>query len=147
MTLGEIINCKFHAFGITEELRKKLANGRFNPDEVSPELGVHDWGVAVLELGNVDIELNVTVQEDDPEAIVYPDYFICVKCGDGEDDWGSFGYADDYIGDAGRAHVDWSAENWKEQLFADMLKALTMFMAEANKHSFNLKYLTVNDYI
>lgn len=52
--------------------------------------------------------------------------------------------ADDYIGEAGQAHVDWSAKNWEELLFADMLKSLTMF-ADTVRAQKNLTFLFANE--
>lgn len=152
------MNCIFNN-GIGENLRQELAAGKLT--------GVHAYtakyhefrGIAMLEIGNLDIELNINCDvDDDSDAEIvtaFPDYFICVKYGEDRNDWESYGYADDCIGDAGHAHVDWSAENWEEQLFTDMLKTLGMYVTEANKPnapvcSFygkqNLKFLTANKY-
>jgi hypothetical protein len=143
---------------ISEELRKELAEGKLR--EYARDASFHNLrGEAMLELGHLDIELNINCLEDEDdhieEATPTLDYFVCVKYGEDRDDWESYGYADDYIGDAGQAHVDWSAENWEEQLFADMVKALGLFVAEVNKpnapvYSFygaqKLKFLTANEY-
>lgn len=143
---------------ITEELRKELAEGKLR--EYASAASLHELrGEAMLELGYLDIELNINCLEDEDirieEATPSPDYFICAKYGEDRDDWESYGYADDYIGDAGQAHVDWAAENWEEQLFADMLKALSMYVSEVNKPNApvysvygkqKLKFLTANEY-
>ena len=104
---------------ITEEIRKELISkwpraGKYN-----------DCGdaYAVLELGYVDIELNLF--PDDPGA---SGYFICVKRGDGPLDWESDDYADSILGDDGIVNVDWSAENWSELLEADMFRVLSAYV-------------------
>lgn len=129
--------CKFH-HGIDEKLRRELATGKLTGANAQSAKWCELRGIAMLELGNLDIELNINCDVDDTSdaetVTAFPDYFICVKSVDpnGPDgtvipDWESYGYADDYIGESGTAHVDWSAENWEEQLFADMLKSLGMF--------------------
>jgi hypothetical protein len=144
------MTCTFNC-DIDEDLRKELADNRLTKTASAASL-CDVRGIAMLELGYLDIELNIhTVEEASEyleEATPVCDYFICVKCGDTDDpwEWESFGYADDYIGDAGHAHVDWAAENWEELLFADMLKSLSMF-ADTIRADKNLAFLSVNDKI
>ena len=141
------MNCIFNN-GIGENLRQELAAGKLTGPNAVDASWCELRGIAMLELGFLDIELNISTldrEEDDiEETVPLCDYFICVKCGPDVTDWESFGYADDYIGDAGHAHVDWSAKNWEELLFADMLKSLTMF-ADAVRARENLTFLFAND--
>lgn len=140
-----IFNCD-----IDEELRKELAEGKLRKNASAASL-CEVRGVAMLELGYLDIELNIhTVEEASEyleEATPVCDYFICVKCGDTDDpwEWESFGYADDYVGELGHAAVDWSAENWEELLFKDMLISLVAFYDEARVHQKNLTFLSPNE--
>lgn len=141
----KFMNCIFNC-EISEELRKELAEGKLQ--EYAHAASFHELrGEAMLELGYLDIELNINSleeEEDDiEEATPTLDYFICVKHGDDRDDWESYGYADDYIGDAGQAHVDWGAKNWKELLFADMLNSLVLF-ANTMRAKHNLTFLSAN---
>ena len=128
-----IFNCN-----IDEDLRKELAEGKLR--EYASAASLHNLRAeAMLELGYLDIELNINCLEEENDRIAEAtptlDYFICVKCGDTTDpwDWESWGYADDLIGDDGQAHVDWSADDWQDQLFDDMLKSLVKFERAANK--------------
>ena len=143
------MNCIFNN-EIDENLRQELAAGKLTGTNARSASWCELRGVAMLELGFLDIELNISTldrEEDDiEETVPLCDYFICVKCGPDRDDWESFGYADDYIGDAGHAHVDWSAKNWEELLFADMLKSLTMF-ADTVRAQKNLTFLFANEAI
>lgn len=129
------MNCVFK-HDIDEELRRQLAEGKLSGGNASAASWCELRGIAVLELGYLDIELNINTLDrecnDLEETAPLCDYFICTKYGDGRDEWESFGYADDFIGDAGTAHVDWSAENWEELLFSDMLQALCRFAAHMN---------------
>lgn len=140
-----IFNCD-----IDEGLRKELAEGKLRENASAASL-CDVRGIAMLELGYLDIELNIhTVEEASEyleEATPVCDYFICVKCGDTNDpwEWESFGYADDYIGELGHAEIDWNAENWEELLFKDMLISLVAFYDEARVHKKNLTFLSPNE--
>lgn len=87
-------------------------------------------GVAVLEIGYIDIEVNVMTEEQvsrkphpgDETPVI--DYFICLK----NDKWESEGYLDYNI------QVDWNADDWKEQLEKDMFQALDEYV---KKHGFH----------
>lgn len=87
-------------------------------------------GVAVLEIGYIDIEVNVMTEEQvsrkphpgDKTPVI--DYFICLK----NDKWESEGYLDYNI------QVDWNADDWKEQLEKDMFQALDEYV---KKHGFH----------
>ena len=71
-------------------------------------------GVAVLEIGYIDIEVNVMTEEQvsrkphpgDKTPVI--DYFICLK----NDKWESEGYLDYNI------QVDWNADDWKPVLLS-----------------------------
>lgn len=137
---------------IDEDLRKELATGKLTGVHANTAKYHEFRGIAMLEIGNLDIELNINCDvDDDSDAEIvtaFPDYFICVKSVDPNDpdgtvipDWESYGYADDYIGDSGTAHVDWSAENWEELLFTDMLKSLAMFADKVRPRE-NLTFLS-----
>ena len=80
-----------------------------------PENGEHIWGVAVMEIGCVDIELNLSNSQDGVNDVV-PDYFICAKdkCGN----WIPAGYIDDPV------DVYFGLDDWKEDLEADMFNKL-----------------------
>lgn len=130
------MTCKFN-HDIDENLRQELANGKLTGTNAQAASWCNMRGMAMVELGYLDIELNINTldREDDDleETVPICDYFICVKHGeDARWDWESFGYADDYIGEDGVAHVDWAAEDWEDQLFRDMLKSLAKFEQVAN---------------
>lgn len=88
--------------------------GEFGPDK----------GVAVMEVGYIDIELNLTEYG--------AEYFICVNTGENGDpiyDWQSVGYVDDLflnVADPGWKYVDvdFSAADWRKQLERDMFETL-----------------------
>lgn len=87
-------------------------------------------GCAVLEIGYVDIELNIATyamvednaDENDNRPIL--DYFCCVKVDNEE--WESDGYLDYNI------RVDWKADNWKEQLEREMFEVLDRYTKKKN---------------
>lgn len=89
-------------------------------------------GIAVMEIGYVDVEVNMysaaqcrnNTNEDNMAPII--EYFCCVKFGDGDEDWESDGYLD-YV-----SKVDWKSDNWKEQLEMDMFKALDEYVTKNN---------------
>lgn len=89
------------------------------------ENGDIHMGVAVLEVGCVDIEVNIATEEQvarngDKIGNKSPviDYFTCKKYGKGPYDWESDQYLDYNL------NVDWSSNNWDDQLEKDMFKAL-----------------------
>ena len=87
-------------------------------------------GEAVLEIGNLDIEINITTpeQEDaDKEGDDSPviDYFCCAFDGD---EWWEDGYLlDHFLSDNCKVDVDWSADNWRELLERDMFDTLVWY--------------------
>lgn len=74
------------------------------------EYGDPERGIAILEIGYIDIEVNLMTYEQvgkhpgDKRPII--NYFSCIKCGDNEDDWRSDDYVDHDI------NVDWKSDNW-----------------------------------
>lgn len=92
-------------------------------------------GVAILEIGYVDVEVNIYTEEqvarsNDQAGNKAPviDYFACLKHGSGDDEWESDGYLDYSL------NVDWNAVDWKEQLEKDMFNALNRYVAEHGYH-------------
>lgn len=116
---------------VAENILRQIRNGcmEYMTRNSDPERSV-----ALLVIGYVDIELNITApcisdldRPDDQTPVL--EYFCCIKSGDHRDDWVSFGYLDDLI--AGNPNtnvdVDWNAENWQEILEEDMFQTLDWF--------------------
>ena len=79
-------------------------------------------GKAVLEIGYVDIEVNISVLGMFGEAPTYKpiiEYFMCVKT---KDDWESIGYLEI------ESNVNWWSNRWKEELEKDMFLVLNEFV-------------------
>lgn len=97
-------------------------------------------GAAVLEIGYVDIEVNIFSEEqlyregvelpEDKKKAPVIDYFVCVKTDKTEDSWKDDKYID------AKVNVDWNAENWKELLERDMFTALSNYVQEEH-YSYN----------
>ena len=93
-------------------------------------------GAAVLEIGYVDIELNIytygqcILGASSKNKTPLLDYFTCLKHGTADDDWESDGYIDYSL------NVDWKADNWKEQLEKDMFTALDCYVKN-NDYSYD----------
>ena len=93
-------------------------------------------GVAVLEIGYVDVEVNIysycqcVLDADSEDKTPLIDYFTCLKHGEHNDDWSSDGYLDYSL------NVDWNADDWREQLERDMFIALDEYV-RANNHSYD----------
>lgn len=85
-------------------------------------------GEAVLEIGYVDIEVNISILgmfgmfNGTPTYKPIIEYFICIKT---KDDWESIGY----IGT--EADVDWWSNRWKEELEEDMFLVLNEYVESA----------------
>ena len=86
---------------------------------------------AVLEIGYVDLEVNVTTPEissfepkpGDLTPIV--EYFCCVK---GKDEWWMDGYiADNVASNNCNVDVDFSKDDWQEQLERDMFDTIVWY--------------------
>lgn len=79
-------------------------------------------GKAVLEIGYVDIEVNISVLGMFGEMPAYKpiiEYFMCFKT---ENDWEPIGYL------GIDADVDWWSNRWKEELEEDMSLALNEYV-------------------
>lgn len=98
------------------------------------EYGDPERGIAILQLGYVDVEVNLMTYEQsgkhpgDKRPII--DYFACIKWGEGNNDWRSDDYVDHDI------NVNWESDNWAEQLERDMFEALDKYVAE-NGYSYD----------
>lgn len=121
----------------TYEIEGVLSEIRNNHMDSLWENGDQIRGAAVLEIGYVDIEVNICTKEqcglcvpDEERKEPVIDYFTCLKRGDTEDSWDS----DDYLERPVR--VDWNAADWKEQLEEDMFLALDMYVKQ-NKYNYD----------
>lgn len=91
------------------------------------EYGDPERGIAILEIGYVDIEVNLMTYEQvgehpgDKRPII--NYFSCIKYGDNDNDWRS----DDYVD---HDNVNWESDNWAEQLERDMFEALNKYVVQ-----------------
>lgn len=119
-----------------EGFRKQLIDGSFDYwDEYDAEDGVFEKGAAVLELGWVDIELNLSAAWCDKHECyvnkIMPSYFICVKGkrSSSTTEWSPAGYLDD---SRYKVSVDWSNEKWEKKLENDMLKNLMKAIDQFN---------------
>lgn len=90
-------------------------------------------GAAVMEVGYVDIEVNIfseaqvtTLEEKKNDLTPVIDYFVCVKNADGE--WTSDDYLDSEV------KVDWNSGDWQEQLEQDMFTALDEYVKKKGYH-------------
>lgn len=92
-------------------------------------------GAAVMEVGYVDIEVNIFSEaqvtalkqkKNDLSPVI--DYFCCLKRSDGK--WFSDNYLDRTV------RVDWAADDWQEQLERDMFAALDEYV-QANGYSYD----------
>lgn len=125
----------------TEYYLDVLRRGFWGEGEYSPVNGTFHNGVAVLEYDWIDIELNIFTESgdhDDYTNKVGASYFCCVKGIDdnGNSQWSEAGYLDDFGFDV---EVDWNADDWEEQLEADMERKLKAFAKK-----FYLKYTGPN---
>lgn len=92
----------------TGTLLQELIAGRASYDTIDEIENYGLWGMAVLELGHADIEVNVTHEGDHLIA----EYFVCLK--DSVGDWHSWGYIDRLV------TIDWSSPDWRELLKQEM---------------------------
>ena len=120
---------KFKLCGVNDFIHD-LRTGEFmNWTEYDNIDGYFNYSQAVLEIGFVDIELNINAMCDD-EGFGYenqpdPCYFVCVKGYNG--DWCEAGYLDDF---GYEVSVNWAATNWVEQLERDMFESLMKAVKE-----------------
>ena len=121
----------------TEYYLDVLRRGFWGEGEYDPVNGTFHNGVAFLEYNWIDIELNIFAESgdhDDYTNKVGASYFCCVKGIDdnGSSQWSEAGYLDDFGFDV---EVDWNADDWEEQLEADMERKLKAFASK-----FSLEY-------
>lgn len=104
-----------------EDIRNNCMKGLY-------ENGDPERGIAILEIGYVDIEVNLMTYEQvgehpgDKRPII--DYFACIKWEEGDNDWRSDDYVDHDI------NVNWESDNWAEQLERDMFEALNKYVVQ-----------------
>ena len=79
--------------------------------------------VALLENGYVDIEANFYMNKDFEPVI---DFVICVKYGEGDNDWDTDYFYNDVVGDD-TLLTDFTKKNWKEQLEKEMFDMLDKY--------------------
>lgn len=140
MTFGTPVNCLFHTEGINDDLRSQLRNCELSDENRRAALNGDLRGVAVLELGNLDIELNIGV-DDGVSNLPTEDFFICINTDSG---WQSLGYADDWVdvGDMDRwLSFSWGDDTWQENLFNKMLGLLSAYVGIYHR---GLKYMSTN---
>lgn len=125
MTIEEAKKFKEYKFflngveNLIDDLRK-------NWMENMEEDGERHIGVAVLEFGYIDIELNILTEEQvsripcSGNKTPVIDYFVCIK----NIEWESDGYADQNV------NVNWNSDNWVSQLERDMFAALEKYKDE-----------------
>lgn len=125
MTIEEAKKFKEYKFflngveNLIDDLRK-------NWMENMEEDGERHIGVAVLEFGYIDIELNILTEEQvsripcSGNKTPVIDYFVCIK----NIEWESDGYADWNV------NVNWNSDNWVSQLERDMFAALEKYKDE-----------------
>lgn len=134
MTLTDLKKREDYHFQVDPAYLTELRSGTF-PDftEYDAENGRFEKNVAMLEIGYLDIELNVSTESayDGSGYInkVVPSYFLCAKGDPGpgaSDDWkwSEVGYMDDLGYDT---EVNWNAYNWEKLLEKDMLKKMRDF--------------------
>lgn len=106
----------------------ELIDGKFDSfEEWDAEEGIFETGTAILELGWVDIELNINAASNKEGAgyinKVEPSYFIRVKGipTPGTTCWSPAGYLDDF---GYEVKVDWTNPDWEKELENDMLRTL-----------------------
>ena len=118
----------------TDGIENVISEIRNNYMDSLLEYGDPIRGAAVLEIGHVDVEVNIFTHEQcgiiDKGKIPKIDYFTCLKHGDTDDSWESDDYLDCDV------NVDWNTDNWKEQLERDMFRALDAYV-QSNGYSYD----------
>ncbi len=141
MTFGTPVNCLFHTNGIDDDLRSQLRNCELSFENRRAADNGDLRGVAVLELGNLDIELNIGVDEGGNNTPT-EDFFICINTDAG---WESQGYVDEWlsVGDMDMwLSFSWGDDTWQENLFNKMLGLLSAYVGV---HHGRLKYMSTNE--
>lgn len=122
---------KFTICGI-ENFREEIKAGAFsNFGEFEEENGVAEWGLAVLEVGWLSLEVNLGAKPEnggyrnEPEVSYFClvkglPYPSLIKMGE----WSDAGYLDDF---GIEVDVDFSKKNWKQLLEKDMFEKLNQF--------------------
>lgn len=132
MTLESAKKFKGYRFVLNgiEDIITEIRNGHLESFNMSQE---PMRGAAVMEIGYVDIEMNVfteaqvtTLKEKENDLSPVIDYFICVKTPDEE--WVSVGYLDRPV------DVNWNSSDWREQLESDMFSALDEYVSSTGYH-------------
>ena len=134
MKMSELKKRPDYSFRADPAYLQILRSGVF-PDftEYDAENGRFEKAVAMLEIGYLDIEMNVSTESSEDGSgylnKAYPSYFLCAKGDPGpgaSDDWkwAEIGYLDDLGYDT---EVDWNAENWEKLLEKDMLRKMCAF--------------------
>lgn len=111
---------------ITEDTLWELRHNRMDS---FMENGDPIRGAAVLEIGHIDLEVNIhtacqTAHGEPEDKTPQVSYFCCIKRGETDDTWES----DDYVCDV--RNVDWNAGDWVEQLEFDMFYELEKYREE-----------------
>lgn len=139
MTCEEARKRKDYHFSINgiDEIIKDIRKGWLDAFE---ENGDPMRGAAVLEIGYVDIEVNIFSEEqlycgssvlpENKRKAPVIDYFVCIKYGEEKDSWRDDGYLE------GQVQVDWKAERWKELLEQDMFQVLDAYV-QKNGYSYD----------
>lgn len=111
---------------ITEDTLQELRHNRMDS---FMENGDPIRGAAVLEIGHIDLEVNIhaacqTAHGEPEDKTPQVSYFCCIKRGETDDTWES----DDYVCNV--TSVDWNAADWKEQLEFNMFYELEKYRKE-----------------
>lgn len=120
---------KFRLCGVNDFIHDLRTREFMNWTEYDKRDGYFNYGTAVLEIGYVDIELNINAMCES-EAYGYinqpdPCYFVCIK--GYNNDWCDAGYLDDF---GYEVSVNWWADDWVEQLERDMFENLMKAVKE-----------------
>lgn len=113
-------------------LRKQIVAGNLEAMDADSDPII---GAAVLEIGFVDIELNLAVRAmfddaDHGDKTPVPEYFCCIKFGLNDSEWDCDGHIPDETNHAEQAQVkvDWTADDWEDQLERDMFETLNWYV-------------------
>ena len=119
---------------LTNEDIKALSTGKMY-DRFDGEYFETKKGLAILEDGYVDIELNICENYSSWEngKEIEPAYYICQKCvaADMFEFWEDVGYADEILPiDECYPNIDWTGD-YKKQLREDMERVLKLYIEKA----------------
>ena len=123
--------------GMSERVRDQIVAGKMDMLYGAQEPIIAE---AMLEIGYLDLELNITTPEissrepADGDITPIVEYFCCAK---DSYDWWMDGYiADNIDSENCKVNVDFAADDWQEQLERDMFDTLVWY-AEQCGFSFN----------